>query len=525
MSTATFNEQSDLAGFVSLLRRQVFLIVSVAALTCGFTLLFSVIQTDKYRASAKVLYAEPGVGGGIAGGDVQRAVETFVRVAESETVLLPVARSIDLSTDELRASVSVTGDASANIITTTATAGTAAGAATVANAVASSLISWREQQRDRQARARIEFLRQQLAALEGTASPSARAAAADIRTQLAEATAQVKVPSPELSVVSPAARPSAPFAPQPGRNAIVGLFAGLVLGLILAVLRDRLDRSVRSVDEVESLYPWPLLGVVPHVGKASSRRRVLVDFSEMSVLADAYRSVRTNLVLVSSTTVVNGRRAPLALVISSATPGEGKSSATANLAGAFAGNGMSVLAISADLHSPTLHEFFDPARNGQPGLVEVLAGEARAEEAIRRVRTQPRSRESRGSVDLLGNETTFSDPATLYESPAMMELLASVRRKYDVILIDAPPLLVTAEGSLLARVADGLILVGRINQLTRHQAQRTVRLLETMQLRPSGVVVTGLDALENHYGYRRQTEESRPKPVERLSPTPVDRRA
>jgi capsular exopolysaccharide synthesis family protein len=508
--------QSDLQGLLALLRRQRVPILACAIAAAGAAYVLSLQQPDKFQATARVLYTDTGTGGSIGGGDPARAVDTFVQLASTDDVLTPVAKHLRLtSTDEIRAATSVTADATANLINVSATGDNADAATQLANGVASGLVDWRESNRRRQLQARIDYLEGQLRSLAGKSSPSELAAAADIRTQLSEQQAQLNVPNPELTLVSLASEPGAPFSPKPLRNAVFGLLAGLVLGFGLGMLRDRLDRRLRSVEEIESSYPWPTLGVVPLHESGRDRRTGLVDFSEISGLADAYRNIRTNLTLVS----LNDETQKV-WAISSAMPGEGKSAAAANLAGAFASSGMRVLAISADLHAPTLHEYFNQEHRARPGLIEVLARQVRADEAAVEATLAGPSSARGGSLHIIGNERVFSDPATLFQSPMMGSLLDWARQKFDVVVLDAPPLLYTAEASLLGRLADGLILVARINHLTRNEAMRASRLLQTVQIRPTGVIMSGAKSadLGYGYGYRAGAEDDLVLPAPKVAP-------
>ncbi len=493
------SEQSDLRSFVAMLRRQSFTILVCGLIAAGTTFAVSFTQAKQYQASARILYTDPGsAAGGLGGGDPARAVDTFTRLATTSEILKPVAASLGFdSADAVRLDVTVTGSSSANLLDVTAVAGTPKGASALANAVAGSLIAWRRDNRTQQFRARIAFLKRQLTTLAGVTSPSQVAVASDLRTQLAEAQAQLSAPNPELTLVSPAAPPETAFSPKPIRNTILGLIAGLLLGFGIGAVRDRLDRRLRDVSEIEAVYPWPLLGVVPAIPGGAGRDALVADFASMSEHADAYRNIRTNLSLLS-----RRRTSTSVWAISSAVPAEGKSAATANLAGALASTGMRVLALSADLHSPSLHEYYGVVDRARPGLVEVLAGDVRAEEAAITVDAIGGKPGNPGQVDVIASGRVFSDPAILFESAAMDELLASTRDLYDAIVIDAPPLLYTAEAALLARLADGLILIAGLDLLTRHQAERTRRVLETMNLAPVGVIATGLKAMESEYGAR-----------------------
>lgn len=530
--TSIAAEQSDLRGFLALLRRQRVLILACAVATALATLVSSVMAQEKFAASARLLYTDPGVAAGsIGGGEPERAVDTFVRLATTDNILQPLAGRLGItSTDDIRRATSVTGTPTSNIITVRATAPTAQAAARLANGVARSLISWREANRTRQLEARITFLREQIRGFGGKTSESEIAAASDLRTQLVESQAQLEVPNPELTLVGRATPPDTAFSPRTLRNVLLGLIAGLVLGLCAGALRDRLDRRLRTPDEIEGIYPWPTLGIVPTVDALGEQRTGLVDFAEMSPLADAYRNIRTNLTLV-------GLDQPdrKVIVVSSAMPGEGKSAAVANLASALAASGKRVMAISADLHAPALHEYLAPKTHSRPGLIEVLARESQPDDAVTRIPTRATRAAKGGAVFMIGNARVFSDPAVLLESAAMAALLKWARERYDVVLIDAPPLLYTAEASLLGRSADSLILIGRVNHLTRHEAARVVRLLETMQIRPLGVIVTGVRETEVEYGYgyrklpppqprlrtRTASRASVPEAVPALEPAPT----
>ena len=344
-------------------------------------------------------------------------------------------------------------------------------------------------------------------------------------------------------MLTEAAAPNNPSSPHPTRNAAIGFIVGLVLGIMLGVLRDRLDRRTRGIDEVEAVYRAPMLGMVPFTKRRALRSELLADFSGAGLLADSYRTIRTNLSLFrlnsSDCTVV---------VISSAIAGEGKSAVAANLAHALSVTGKNVLAVSADLHNPTLHEYFGitspdaasaavlqridaartpstkpgPARSAS-GLVQVLAGEVALNDAVRIIGLSQRERASGGSLALLANSSTFFDPAALFSSGQMQRFLQQAKQKYDVVVFDTPPLLANADAALLAQSADVLVMVARLNHLTRNQARRAVRVMGAAHISPTGIIVTGdIDEPSYGYGYRygyekfeTETDTSGPEPAVR----------
>lgn len=526
------SEQSDLREFFLLLRRHALLIVFATVLTALVTFAVTFTQAKQYSSSTTLLYAPTP---STAVQDPVRDIATITGIGTSNAVLQPVALQRHLTLAALKSDLSISSDPNANLIKVSATAGTADTAAALANGVASALIAYQSRGRKQLFDAQIVSLQHQLQAFAGRSDPSSVAAASDLRTQLAEARAQLAVASPDLSVLTEASPPSGSSSPHPARDGAIGLFAGLILGVLLGVLRDRLDRRVRGVGEVEALYHAPLLGMVPFLKRHPVRAEMLADFSEAGALADAYRAIRTNLALVrlgSQTTTV--------IVVTSATSQEGKSAVSANLGCALSVMGKNVLAVSADLHSPSLHEYFatvfaegdlpfrPPAgdrprlpRSGRlaqatvpAGLVQVLAGEVSLSDAARVVPFARPAREGGGSLTLLADASTFFDPAVLLGSDAMAAFFTQAKREYDVIVLDTPPLIANSDAALLAQAADVVVVVARLDHLTNNQARRAVRTMAAARVVPTGLVITGeLEEPDYGYGYRDRATVVEPETV------------
>ena len=512
---AAVHEHSDLREFIVLVRRHALLIVLITLATAGATFFVSLRQPKQYAANTTLLYSPSTTTVG-TDTDPTRAIETIVGIGTSNTVLGPISRRFELSLPKLKKSVTVTGDATADLAKIGATSRSPTESAALANGIAQALISYRTTRLQNLLNAQITALQEQLQTLAGKADPSSVAAAAGVRTQLVQARAELAVSSPDLSVLTPAVTPTSAASPHPTRDAAIGLLVGLVLGIMLGVLRDRLDRRTRGIDEVESVYRAPMLGMVPFTKRRAARVDLLADFSGSGLLADAYRTIRTNLSLFRL-----GDSANNVIVVTSAVAGEGKSAVAANLAHALAVTGKHVLAVSADLHNPTLHEYFgvNPAdtppvlqridgtgmtklapQRGYGGLVQVLAGDVPVSEAVRVIPLSARERATGGSLALLANSSTFFDPAVLFSSGPMQRFLQHAKQKYDVIVLDTPPLLVNADAALLAQGADIVVLVARLNHLTKNQARRAVRVMQATHISATGIIVTG-DVDEPAYGY------------------------
>jgi Mrp family chromosome partitioning ATPase/capsular polysaccharide biosynthesis protein len=524
--TSAQHEHSDLRAFLTLLRRHVVLIAVVTIVTGLATYAFSVQQAKQYAGKATLLYAASSTSE-----DPTRAVNTIVGVSSSSAVLSSVAKKNGTTLGQLENALTVTGNPDTDIINVTVHSSAPEQAARIANDVASALIAYSADNQRNVTRSQISSLRRQLAALGGRTDAASISAAANLRAQLAQATADLTLLPPALSVLSPAVTPTGAFSPHPKRDAVIGLLVGLVLGILLAVLRERLDRRIRDVEEVEAIYRAPTLGLVPfRKGRRASRAKTLADFGGASLLADAYRTIRTNLSLLQLET-----ETPV-IVVTSATSEEGKSTVAANLAHVLSVTGKHVLAVSADLHNPTLHEYFPALQEGfsarmaeaastdglvsvgepskrpsrsstalpgarMAGLVQVLGGEVTLSSAARPIPLSVTERGRGGSLHLLANSSTFFDPTVLLSSRSMREFLEEARRTFDVVILDTPPVLANADATALAQEADVLVVVARLDHLTKHQARRAAQIIAAARLRPSGVIVTG-DVEQSVYGYR-----------------------
>ena len=517
-------EHSDLREFLALLRRHAVLIVVATVLTGALTYVFTARETKQYASGTTLLYSASS-----SGEDPTRAVDTLVGVSSSSAVLSPVAARYKLTLAELAGSLTISGNSNADIITISATYGSPVQAARIANGVARQLISYSATGQRQVIRANIASLQRQLQTFSGRTDPSALATASDLRTQLAQARANLAVAAPPLAVLSPAVTPSGAVSPHPTRDGAIGLLVGLVLGVMLGALRDRLDRRIHRIEEIEAIYRAPMLGVVPFMKSRlrNSRSKALADFSGSGALADAYRTIRTNLMLLR----LNGKD-PAVVVVTSAAAEEGKSTVAANLAHALSVTGRHVLAVSADLHNPTLHEYFAPLPETQDsrvpsgrskrvsaaprrgagrkpaGLVQVLAGEVDLEDAARSVPLSRSEQARGGTLHVLADSSTFFDPAVLLSSGAMQEFLKEAGRVYDVIVFDTPPLLANADATLLAQEGNILVVVARLELLTKNQARRAVQVMASTHLVPTGIIVTGeVDEPIYGYGYRFDYED------------------
>lgn len=304
----------------------------------------------------------------------------------------------------------------------------------------------------------------------------------------------------ELKVISgPTLNPS-PVSPRKTINLAIGLLGGLVLGLVIALVRSVLDTTIRQVAALRSLTGVPVLGVIP-ANRQIRKNPLLPDAQGQSIHAEAIRQLRTNLQYVDVDHPVQ------VLVVTSAVAGEGKSATAANLAASFARNaGRRVVVVEADLRRPQLSEYLDLER--AVGLTSVLTGRVALEDALQDWGAH--------GLKVLASGPLPPNPAELVESAAMTSLLERLQDAFDLVIIDTPPLLPVTDGAVLARKADGAVLVVRYGKTARNQVSSALRSLRSVDGRILGTVLTmvpakGIDGYEGYQGEYQQSASKKSK--------------
>jgi polysaccharide biosynthesis transport protein len=294
-----------------------------------------------------------------------------------------------------------------------------------------------------------------------------------------------------IRIVERAEVPRAPFLPKRATNYQFALLIGLALGLGLCLLFEHLDNTFKTPDDVKQHLGLPFLGMVPDVnaratGPTPARTSPLILRSPKSAVAEAYRVLRTNLIF-SSADRTGGR----ILAVSSANPGEGKTTTVANLAASLAINGARVLAVDADLRRPTMHQHFGLTKT--PGLSDLIVGKAKPSEAIHKTQF--------GGLQVMPCGYVPPNPTELLGSASLREILAALRTHYDWVLIDTPPILAMADTAVLCPLIDGLALVVGAETSSRPAVQRAVDQIQSVNGRLIGVILNKVNFERNSYYY------------------------
>jgi capsular exopolysaccharide synthesis family protein len=279
-------------------------------------------------------------------------------------------------------------------------------------------------------------------------------------------------PSPvKVTVTQRPQVPSVASSPRTTRNAALGALAGLFVGAGLAIARARLDRTVKEADDATELAGAPVIGLV--LRDQSLEKRHVIERGTPTRVAEDYRQLRTNLQFL------NVDNPPKVIMVSSAMPAEGKTTAAINLALALAEAGRQVTLLDADLRRPRVTNYLGVV--GGVGLTNVLAGTADVADVL-----QPYGDTG---VQVIGAGPTPPNPSELLASKHMSALIHELRGKSEYVLIDAPPLLPVADSTGLAVMVDGVLLSVRYGKSRKDQLQQAAATLERVGARTLGLIL------------------------------------
>ncbi len=333
-----------------------------------------------------------------------------------------------------------------------------------------------------------------------------------LQQKLKEAGITAGLRSSNIRVVDPALVPMSPSRPQKARNIMLGFLVGLIGGVGLAIFREYLDNTVKSPDDIEGLTGLPSLAVVPSLPGLSGyqgrlarlgretppsapggpRVEMLSYAQPKSQISEAFRALRTSLLLSQAD------HPPQVILVTSALPREGKTTAAVNLSVTLAQLGDRTLLLDSDLRKPGVRRALNLTGGKESaGLSSYLAGVSTLDDAI-----APHPTIS--NLSALTTGPIPPSPADLLSSHRMREAVAELRRRFKFIVIDSPPIMAATDAVILSALTDGVLLVVRSGATPKEAFTRTRDLLGAVKCRLLGVVLNAVDssAPDYYYSYR-----------------------
>jgi polysaccharide biosynthesis transport protein len=330
-----------------------------------------------------------------------------------------------------------------------------------------------------------------------------------LMTKLKETAISQGLRSSNIRVVDPAMIPSTPARPAKARNLALGLVVGLVGGIGLALLREYLDNTVKTPDDVEMLARLPSLAVVPQFTGSNGhakKRGLLQDFAAnghekrielvaqhlpKSQMSEAFRALRTSILLSQAD------HPPQVILVTSALPREGKTTAAANLAVTLAQLGDSTVIVDADLRKPGIGRLLNLGDGKYAGLSSYLAGVSSLDLVCVPHPAIP-------NLVVIPTGPLPPNPADLLSSHKLADAIAELRTKFKFIVLDSPPVMAASDAVILSVQTDGVLLVVRSGETPKEAFTRTRDLLNSVKCRILGVVLNAVDASapDYYYSYR-----------------------
>jgi succinoglycan biosynthesis transport protein ExoP len=329
--------------------------------------------------------------------------------------------------------------------------------------------------------------------------------------KLKEAGITAGLRSSNIRIVDPALVPSSPSRPQKARNISLAFLVGIIGGVGLAIFREYLDNTVKSPDDIEALSGLPSLAVVPtlpglngHHGRLSRftrdtaertdegpRVELLSYVQPKSQISEAFRALRTSLLLSQAD------HPPQVILVTSALPREGKTTAAVNLAVTLAQLGDRTLLMDSDMRKPGIRRALNMTGGKDVGLSSYLAGVRSLDEVL-----IPHPAIS--NLTALTTGPVPPSPADLLSSLRMREGIAELRRRFKFIVIDSPPIMAATDAVILSAQTDGVLMVVRSGETPKEAFTRARDLLAAVKCRMLGVVLNAVDssAPDYYYSYR-----------------------
>ncbi len=486
----------ELRDYGRMVWRHRWLIIVTVAVAMAAALGFSLRETPTYNATAQLIIQR----GDKLSSSQQNATDA-ARNVDTETAILRSKEVQDAARKELghAASISVSSSGSSDVVNVSASSSNARQAAADANVYTASYVALRRKQNiddlvqaGAQVQAQITDLNRGLARLQ---KGSPELATTESRLSFLQQQLDGLQISANLNqvggarVLASASVPTSPVSPKPVRNVAIAFVLGLLLAVGLTFLREYLDDTVSSREELErATAELPVLGQIPRVAHWSDRKTpyVVSIAAPHSPAAEGYRTLRTALQFLDIDHTFHS------IQVTSSQTDEGKSTTLANLAVAFARAGQRVTIVCCDFRRPRIHEFF--GLSNEAGFTSVMLGTASLSDALQQVPGE-------SDLALLSTGPLPPNPSELLSSARAGEVIASLEKGSDLVLVDSPPVLPVSDALIVSGMVDATLLVASAKASSRRGLHRSVEVLRQVYAPLVGTVLNNTEAAAGYGAY------------------------
>lgn len=512
--------QADLRQYIAILLHWAWLLLLATAVAGSIAYFLSSRQTPVYQATTRILIEEaPGAASQSNYNDIlssERRARTYAQLLTARPLLNAVVQKLALpmNAGDLAELVVVQSVRDTQLIRVQVQDQDPQRVATIANTLVTTFAEQRQSIESSRYAASKDSLRQQMGVLEqqiqqtesnlnapvsGPANQAERDRQETLLAQYRESFGNLLRSFEEIRVSEaqsqtnivqeePAEAPGVQVAPRVLRNSVLAAIAGLLLAVGLVFLKETLDDTVKDPETLSKQVALPILGLIAR-SRQPDKAGPIVTTEPRSPIAEAYRALRTN---IDFTSVDQPLRT---LLVTSPSPGDGKSTTTVNLAAVLAQGGRKVTLVDADLRRPTLHQRLE--LTNRSGLSELFVQpEVQLDGAVRNTLIE--------DVSIVTAGVLPPNPAELLASQKMIEILNELQKETDVVVVDTPPVTAVTDAAVLAPRVDGVLLVVRVGQTRLSACTRAVEQLRRGGAHVLGMVVNDIPVGRVGYGYAYQ---------------------
>ncbi len=496
------------ARFLAVIRERWWIILLSLIVVGGLAFGVSLLIAPRYSATAQLVYlpddaqlaSEALSSSDTAASTHNIASDALTLETSAFAERVGQAMGTGASASDLRSAIRVSSDSELQVINVTAVGKDAYLVSDIATAFASEFVKQRQEDVASSLAKAQELVAARLDSLTSEEATSDYGLA--LKQQNDDLSVLISMQITDYKLLEKAILPTSPYFPRPFLNLLLGLCAGLVIGLLIAFMLNHLDRRIKDQSTLEQVLELPLIGSVPLASgkqaKTSATGNLAVGFREGNeALLESMRMLRSNL------KVLGFGDAKRTLLVTSVTPGEGKSTLAVNLALTMALAGDRVVLVDADLRNPAIHQYLGIPN--KEGLGDVLLDkDASWSTKIQAVdlskfvapqiapaRKPPGSEAPISKFLCLTSGPILSNPSEVLESSAMVDLLGELQGISDYLILDGPPMLVTSDSLILAQCVDAVVLACKLGRETAAEAVQVKQLLDRAEIAALGIVMSG----------------------------------